>query len=191
MNLIGSGDRYFILWHSSQVECIEEFLCSMFLRWNLNCNGNRKPFTVTSNSTTTFLGGQQNVVIMTDFWTSNQTRSAFQELDKSTVLFNIWVIPIWKPTMTSIDNTSMLLEKYDNIQLNSQIYVLGTDTEFRWQVFEIYRIPGKQDLITREVTKSSLGIWDRRIDLMGAPLWVAFLEEPPLCYSTSCLALRS
>ena len=79
--------------------------------------------------------------------------------------------------MTSIDNTSMLLEKYDNIQLNSQIYVLGTDTEFRWQVFEIHRIPGKQDLITREVTKSSLGIWDRRIDLMGAPLRVAFLLQ--------------
>ena len=59
--------------------------------------------------------------------------------------------------------------------------ILTINDKFLLTVFEVYRIPGYQDLITRQIPlKNPKPIWFRRKDLLGTTLRVAVIQEPPL-----------
>ena len=179
------GDKDLVLFHSSDIHCIEDMFCDSFLNWTIPFNPKSRQFTVTSNLTSVIRQGstQSNVVIMTDFATSNQTRSTLKRQKPFCLHTNIWVIPIMVAALRE-EYASTFLENFSNIQLNSRIYILEMNDSFQWNVLEVYRIPGRRPYLTSNIVddKNSNQLWRRRIDLMGTTLRVATIHEPPFTY---------
>ena len=67
------------------------------------------------------------------------------------------------------------------IQLDSQIYFMVQDTDKNMTLIEMYQISNQTSLKFNEVLANSF-IWDRRGNLEGLELKVAYLEDPPFTY---------
>ena len=67
------------------------------------------------------------------------------------------------------------------IQLDSQIYFMVQDTDKNMTLIEMYQISNQTSLKFNEVLPNSF-IWDRRGNLEGLELKVAYLEDPPFTY---------
>lgn len=187
VNAIQNGHSYWILIHSSSVECMEEYYCGIILNWLLHESHTSKPFMVTSNYSPVSTLTQSNLVILTDFSTSIETRHTLKQQDHEALLKNVWVIPIKTNHHQSIEDISTILESYSSIQLNTQIYILAIDEQLEsMTVFEVYKIPGLQGLITATVSLTDFKpIWTRRSDLMGVTVRMAFMDEPPVIFRTT------
>ena len=125
------------------------------------------------------------LIVMPDFVTSLETKLAFSHLPPSYITNNVWLIlhSNLEEDKKYLFSLKRILSKQDNLQFDSQVYVLNVDRNYV-KLFEVYRICDNQPLIIKQLTtfqnftndrNSAEFIWNRRKNLMQCQLRVAYV----------------